>query len=121
MRSTSRLPLPSNRQTSTLVACAENKQKFTPAPSQVAPRGNGVPSRTRLRTSSAIGRKYCKRRSTRLRPDPLCSGWRRGVGGGGRGDLLFLHGGVEPIDFDIDAETAVETEIDVGDRGQREE
>ena len=27
-----------------LVACAENRAKFTPRPSQVAPSGNGMPS-----------------------------------------------------------------------------
>src|SRR5690554_6309993 len=45
----SRLPWLSNRQSSTLVACAENSAKFTPRPSQVAPRGKGWPSAIRER------------------------------------------------------------------------
>src|SRR5690606_24441235 len=49
MRSSSRLPWLSNRQSSTLVACAENSAKFTPSPSQVAPRGKGWPSAIRER------------------------------------------------------------------------
>ena len=38
----------SNRHTSTFVACAENREKLTPLPSQVAPRGRGSPSRIRF-------------------------------------------------------------------------
>src|SRR4029078_4068451 len=37
----------SNRQSSTLVACAEKSAKFTPTPVQVAPRGYGSPGHTR--------------------------------------------------------------------------
>src|SRR5262249_6050863 len=47
MRSSSVLPSMSNRQSSTLLACAENSAKLTPTPSQVAPSGNEWPSRTR--------------------------------------------------------------------------
>jgi hypothetical protein len=36
---TSRLPRGSNRHSSTFSACSENRAKFTPSPSQVAPRG----------------------------------------------------------------------------------
>ena len=39
MRSISRWPPASNRQSSTLVALAENRAKFTPSPSHVAPSG----------------------------------------------------------------------------------
>src|SRR5690606_18966183 len=49
MRSISVLPCSSNRQSSTRVACAENRAKLTPRPSQLAPSGNGVPSVTRER------------------------------------------------------------------------
>src|SRR6202035_5571587 len=45
MRSSSRSPFSSNRQTATFVAWAENRAKFVPLPSQVAPPGNGAPSR----------------------------------------------------------------------------
>src|SRR6185437_10973896 len=38
----------SNRQSSTLVAFAENSAKLTPSPSQVAPSGCGRPSATRV-------------------------------------------------------------------------
>src|SRR5262245_17032551 len=44
MRSSSVRPASSNRQSSTLVALAENSEKFTPSPSHVAPRGLGEPS-----------------------------------------------------------------------------
>src|ERR1700733_1755103 len=44
MRSSSVRPESSNRQSSTLVAFAENSAKLTPKPSQVAPRGLGEPS-----------------------------------------------------------------------------
>src|SRR4051795_11410149 len=37
----------SNRQSSTFVALAENRAKFTPRPSHVAPKGKGRPSWTR--------------------------------------------------------------------------
>src|SRR5262249_49769263 len=47
MRSSSVRPVSSNRQSSTLVALAENSEKLTPSPSHVAPRGLGEPSATR--------------------------------------------------------------------------
>src|SRR5829696_9240922 len=47
MRSVSRRPDGSKRQRSTAVAWAENRAKFTPFPSQVAPRGRGAPSSIR--------------------------------------------------------------------------
>ena len=37
----------SNRHSSTLVACSENRAKLTPTPSQVAPSGYGEPGQTR--------------------------------------------------------------------------
>src|SRR5688572_12750600 len=48
MRSTSRRPSLSNRQSSTLVALAENSAKLVPRPSQVAPSGCGAPAERRL-------------------------------------------------------------------------
>src|SRR5687767_12358270 len=45
MRSSSVWPSASNRHNSTLVACAENKEKLVPRPSQNAPLGWGRPSR----------------------------------------------------------------------------
>src|SRR6185437_1306804 len=54
IRSSSVCPLLSNRHSSTLVAWAENSEKLTPIPSQVAPRGSGDPS-LRRETLSAGG------------------------------------------------------------------
>src|SRR5271166_2598791 len=39
------IPAPPNRQSVTPVACSENIEKFTPAPSPVAPNGYGVPGK----------------------------------------------------------------------------
>ena len=41
-------PVPSNRHSSTFSACAENRAKFVPRPSQVAPSGCGVPAESRM-------------------------------------------------------------------------
>src|SRR5262245_46840840 len=46
MRSVSRLPSRLNRHNSTLVALAENRAKFVPRPSQLAPSGCGEPAET---------------------------------------------------------------------------
>src|SRR6187397_3404009 len=46
MRSSSRLPWLSNRQSSTFVALAENSAKLVPRPSHVAPSGCGEPAET---------------------------------------------------------------------------
>src|SRR5215470_16907691 len=46
MRSLSRLPSRLKRHSSTFVALAENKAKFVPRPSQVAPSGCGEPAET---------------------------------------------------------------------------
>src|SRR6188508_2429181 len=48
MRSSSRLPWLSNRQSSTFVALAENNAKLVPRPSHVAPSGCGVPAESRM-------------------------------------------------------------------------
>src|SRR5436309_135217 len=47
MRSSSRRPCGSNRQSSTFRALAENSAKFVPRPSQVAPNGWGKPEEIR--------------------------------------------------------------------------
>src|SRR5712691_3325949 len=47
MRSTSRRPRRSNRQSSTFSALAENSAKFVPRPPQVAPSGCGAPAASR--------------------------------------------------------------------------
>src|SRR5438874_12170250 len=47
MRSISRRPRRSNRQSSTFSACAENSAKLVPRPSQVAPSGCGDPGERR--------------------------------------------------------------------------
>src|SRR3974390_97029 len=46
MRSVSRRPSGSKRQSSTLLALAEKSAKLVPRPSQVAPSGKGVPAET---------------------------------------------------------------------------
>src|SRR4051794_16418092 len=48
MRSTSRAPAESNRQSSTFWAWAENSAKLVPRPSWVAPRRDGVPPESRM-------------------------------------------------------------------------
>src|ERR1700731_257443 len=48
MRSTSRRPCRSNRQSSTFSALAENSAKFVPRPSQVDPKGCGSPAVSRM-------------------------------------------------------------------------
>src|SRR5437899_9506513 len=53
MRSSSRRPCASNRQSSTFSAFAENSAKLVPRPSQLAPRRDGVPAVRRIQ--SALG------------------------------------------------------------------
>src|ERR1700761_9024056 len=48
MRSISRRPWPSNRQSSTFCALAENNAKLVPRPSQLAPRRDGAPADNRI-------------------------------------------------------------------------
>src|SRR6185369_2589892 len=45
-RAVSRFPVASNKQSSTFSACSEYKAKLTPSPSQVDPRGYGLPGHT---------------------------------------------------------------------------
>src|SRR6266545_92751 len=60
IRSRSRRPWLSNRQSSTLVALVENSAKFVPRPSQVAPSGCGDPAESR---ALALGdEKNCSKR-----------------------------------------------------------
>src|SRR5215475_6503810 len=60
MRSSSRRPWLSNRQSSTFWAFAENNAKFVPRPSQVAPNGCGDPADSR---ALALGNeKNCSKR-----------------------------------------------------------
>src|SRR5215468_4900665 len=42
---------PSNRHSSTLLACSEKRAKLTPAPSQIAPNGYDRPGQTRMKVS----------------------------------------------------------------------
>ena len=44
------MPSSSNRHSSTLSQFSENSEKFVPAPSQVAPWGNGRPGRSVVRS-----------------------------------------------------------------------
>src|SRR5687768_957567 len=55
MRSVSRLPFGSNRQSSTFSAWAEKRAKLTPPPSQVAPRGWGRPGSRRTKAMDVEG------------------------------------------------------------------
>src|SRR5580700_10927200 len=48
MRSSSRRPWLSNRQSSTFCALAENSAKLVPRPSQAAPSGWGAPAESRM-------------------------------------------------------------------------
>src|SRR5919201_1210659 len=57
MRSISRRPWLSNRQSSTFSAFAENSAKFVPRPSQVAPNGCGAPAE--IRTLPLRNEKNC--------------------------------------------------------------
>src|SRR5260370_1323178 len=76
MRSTSRRPVASKRQSSTLVACAEKSAKLTPSPSQVAPSGCGRPSRIRVLDSAMQPARVYRATSpasSRYRRTPGCS------------------------------------------------
>src|SRR5262252_8812317 len=59
MRSISRRPWLSNRQSSTFSAFAENSAKLVPRPSQVAPNGCGVPAE--IRTLALRNEKNCRK------------------------------------------------------------
>src|SRR6266566_8083464 len=59
MRSISRRPWLSNRQSSTFSAFAENSAKFVPRPSQVAPNGCGAPAE--IRTLPLRNEKNCRK------------------------------------------------------------
>jgi hypothetical protein len=50
-----------NRLSSTLVAFSEKSAKFTPLPSQVAPRGDGFPGHTFIRFSLTMSRNFTPR------------------------------------------------------------
>src|ERR1700739_814631 len=65
MRSISCPPVWSKRHTSTLVALAENSEKLTPLPSQLAPIGIGTPSRTELDDLATIRSPSCADKQTR--------------------------------------------------------
>src|SRR3954453_6383020 len=84
MRAVSRAPLLSNRQTSTFVACAENRTKLVPLPSQVAPRGSGRPSLIRTWSRAAM------RTSTRHRG-------KRGASGEESSSVRCRQSGHEPV------------------------
>src|SRR5215470_8066944 len=60
MRSISRRPWLSNRQSSTFSALAENSAKFVPRPSHVAPNGCGAPAE--IRTLPLRDEKNCSER-----------------------------------------------------------
>ena len=66
MRSSSRRPPASNRQSSTFSACSRIEAKFTPAPSQLAPSGYGRPGLTVLRAAGGWERASTSRRLLRL-------------------------------------------------------
>src|SRR5262249_29971794 len=59
MRSVSRRPWLSNRQSSTFSAFAENSAKLVPRPSQVAPNGCGAPAE--IRTLALRNEKNCRK------------------------------------------------------------
>src|SRR6201988_814751 len=67
MRSSSRRPWPSNRQSSTLSALAENSAKVVPLPSQLAPRRDGVPADRRIQSAFGYEEDRSQRRNGEIK------------------------------------------------------
>src|SRR5262245_47334498 len=67
MRSSSRRPWASNRQSSTFSALAENSAKLVPLPSQLAPRRLGVPSDTRIQSAFGYEEDRSQRRKGEIK------------------------------------------------------
>src|ERR671938_1970720 len=67
MRSSSRLPCASNRQSSTFSACAENSAKLVPRPSQIAPRRDGDPAERRIQSAFGYEEDRSQRRNGEIK------------------------------------------------------
>src|SRR5437868_5615910 len=67
MRSSSRRPWASNRQSSTFSALAENSAKLVPLPSQLAPRRAGVPADRRIRSAFGYEEDRSQRRNGEIK------------------------------------------------------
>src|SRR5215468_1501190 len=67
MRSSSRRPWVSNRQSSTFSAFAENRAKLVPRPSQLAPRRDGVPAERRIQSAFGYEEDRSQRRNGEIK------------------------------------------------------
>src|SRR3954452_4071331 len=67
MRSSSRRPWESNRQSSTFSAFAENRAKLVPRPSQFAPRRDGVPAVRRIQSAFGYEEDRSQRRNGEIK------------------------------------------------------
>src|SRR5262245_62255520 len=67
MRSSSRRPWGSNRQSSTFSALAENRAKLVPRPSQLAPRRDGVPAVRRIQSAFGYEEDRSQRRNGEIK------------------------------------------------------
>src|SRR5437879_1547964 len=113
MRATSCRPPVSNKHSSTLSACSENKPKLTPSPSQVAPSGYGLPRqtarlsmklalpvnsvRTVLYESDRCSELPSRRRRLSLNEDELPCYEMPGVAGPGWGNIISQRRAPRPI------------------------
>src|SRR5215475_9750341 len=67
MRSSSRRPWASNRQSSTFSALAENSAKLVPLPSQLAPRRDGDPADRRIQSAFRYEEDRSQRRNGEIK------------------------------------------------------
>src|SRR5262245_24552446 len=67
MRSSSRRPWASNRQSSTFSALAENSAKLVPLPSQLAPRRDGDPAERRIQSAFGYEEDRSQRRNGEIK------------------------------------------------------
>src|SRR3954464_4198777 len=67
MRSSSRRPWASNRQSSTFSAFAENRAKLVPRPSQLAPSRDGVPAVRRIQSAFGYEEDRSQRRNGEIK------------------------------------------------------
>src|SRR5262245_26773688 len=67
MRSSSRRPWASNRQSSTFSALAENSAKLVPRPSQLAPNRDGVPAVRRIQSAFGYEEDRSQRRNGEIK------------------------------------------------------
>src|SRR5215813_8416273 len=80
MRSSSRRPWASNRQSSTFSALAENSAKLVPLPSQLAPRRVGVPADRRIQSAFGYEEDRSQRRNGEIKFVTIAVQCRHGAG-----------------------------------------